>query len=523
MRASALFLLALSACATNVSAPQQAREVGRITDGEADFQAYFCPDDDTIGIEVAEIGKVIDARLADPGTWADGDNPYRIRYAVYNLRNDKVVDALVQARDAGVDVQVLVEDGQLDPERDWNWADEYLIDHGFAFAPDHRDLSADELDDYDLIGIGGSGLMHLKTRLFETPQRRALITGSMNPGDNAVFNEETFHLVLDERIIDRYVAAYDAVVADVDFDNVWDDDQGVNVLFSPERSGPAASTRILEWLQEEDEQILLMVFTLRDLTAPGVTDSLVDILGDKVAAGVPVYLISDRNQTDGWYDTTEDRLRDVGVVVYEATNDTTEFTAMHHKVAVLGRTDIRVITDAANWTKSGLGSSTSKSTNIESSLFVEPWHDEGRTGERYLAQFMRVLERYADQGAPEGEPGYDEVAERLLAQPGWPTSEVSFVLDEGHTSWGETMRVVGDQSALGMWGADSLGVPLWTDGDLYPTWMPAASASLPVGVPFEFKFVAEQWGAFRWESGDNRTGFVQPPVHGTQELRGSWK
>jgi hypothetical protein len=214
------------------------------------------------------------------------------------------------------------------------------------------------------------------------------------------------------------------------------------------------------------------------------------------------------------------------VTVYEVTNTFNEFTAMHSKVAVLGRTDIRVITDAANWSKSGLGSSTSKATNTESALFIEPHHDGGRLGRRYLAAFMRTLDRYADQSTADGEPHSSETAAELMALGGWPKGEIAFVADEAYTSWGESIRVLGDLPELGVWGSTSLGVPLWTDGETYPTWMPEHTIALPIGTAFEYKLVAEMDGAIRWEAGDNHLGVAMPPAWTADELaeyRGTWR
>lgn len=529
MSRSALLLSALlSGCSSRaVLLDAGPDDAGRWTEGTTGIEVMFCPDEDTVTVEVAEIQKVVDARKADPATYAEGENPYRIRYAVYNLRNPSIGYALADAEDAGVDVQVLIDADQLDPARDWNWVDDYLRnDRGWSYAEDHRDLSSADRATTDLIGIDGAGLMHLKTRLFETPDYRSVISGSMNPGDDAVFNDETFHLIHDLRIVEKYDAAFEGVLYGTGLHNSWDEGAGLNVLFTPEASGPLAGTALLSWLAEEDEQILLMVFSLRDLTAPGVSGSLVKILGDKVAAGVPVILITDRNQSDGFYDTTEDKLRAVGVQVYEARNHATEFTAMHHKVAILGRTDIRVVTDASNWSKAGFGSSTTRATNTESVLFVEPSYDGGKLGRRYLAQFLRVLERYADQSLVDGEAPFAEVAPDLMGREGWPWMPIGFVADEAWTTWGEGIRVVGDQPGLGMWGQEGLGVPMWTDAGLYPTWMAGEDLWLPVGTSFQYKLVAEQNGQLRWESGENQVGFAQPPAFGEGErleLRTSWR
>ncbi|MCA9610647.1 MAG: hypothetical protein KC619_33860 [Myxococcales bacterium] len=502
---------------------------------EAPLAALFAPDDPVVTVELAEIQTVRDARALDPNDYAEGENPFRIRYAVYNLRNPEIVDALADAADEGVDVQILIDADQLDPARDYNVADEALVARGFELVTDHRDLDDTTRRTADLIGIDTSGLMHLKTRIYETPDHAAVLTGSFNPGDNAVLNEETFHLIRDPALIARYTAAYESVLRGARIANTWDDAAAVNVLFTPSASGPRAGGRLLSWIEEEDELILLMVFSLRDITGEGHDRSLVEALGARAAAGVPVYVITDRKQSDGVdangqplyaNDGTEDRLRAAGVHVYEATNRRTEFTAMHHKVGIFGLTSIRVVTDAANWTFSGLGSSTRVARNYESQLFIDSARlDDGRTGRRYLAQWLRVLERYADESASDGEPSFAEVAATLQGLAGWPTQGVGFTAT-AETSFGESIYVRGDAPSLGAW--DGLGLPLETDGMRYPVWTSPATIALPLGATVEWKLTASYGDAasVRWERGPNRRAFVQPAALVASDalsLNGEWR
>lgn len=504
-------------------------------DLDARLEVMFAPSDPTVTAEVALIDRVRTARLSDAATYADGENPYRIRYAVYNLRNPVVVERLITAADEGVDVQILVEQDQLDPERDYNWAYPELIARGFEYAEDHRDLDDAGRDTADLVGIAGSGLMHLKTRLYETPDRRVLLTGSMNPGDDACQNDETLHVVNDEAVVAKYAEAYERVLRGEKHVNTWDDGAAINVLFTPETSGDRASGRILDWLADEDEQIVLMMFSLRDLTGPGVSGSLVSILGERVAAGVPVYVITDRKQSDGVdangvyissNDSTEDKLRSVGVHVYEVMNTSTPYTAMHHKVAILGRTDVRVITDAANWTKSGTGSASGAASNTESLLFIDSTAlDDGRTGRRYLAELLRVLEVYAPQQADA--PQYDEVLAEMQAASGWPVEPIRFRGDEVTTAWGERVWARGDLEALGEWGYVGDGVELFTDEATYPTWTAGEIVEIPLGTPLQWKLVAGYSpDAVRWETGLDRTATAAPaallPGDATT-IAGTWR
>jgi hypothetical protein len=133
------------------------------------LHTYFAPYDDPIQHELTLIREIIEAKKADPRTFPDGENPFQIQYAVYNLRNPDVVNALMDAARAGVDVQVLIEHHQLDPAKTWNTTDETLIAAGFEFSATHKGLNDAQKKELDLIGIQGSGLMHLKTRLFTRP------------------------------------------------------------------------------------------------------------------------------------------------------------------------------------------------------------------------------------------------------------------------------------------------------------------------------------------------------------------
>jgi len=474
-----------------------------------DLQVIFTPDEPALELELELIDQVQQACIDAGCSYAEGANPFTIRYAVYNLTHDDIADALVGAHDAGVDVQVIVEADKIDLS-DSGSAYSILSDGGFEVVEDHETLDASTTVSADLVGIDNYGLMHLKARMFATPDWEAMLTGSHNPQYSAMDNDETLHLVRDQDVIDSYADAIDTILADDDLENSWDDSAAVNVLFTPAVSGVRAGTRILEWLEDEDEQILLSVFALRDITAEDVDDSLVEILGAKVAEGVPVYVITDRKMSDGinadgsyWFsdDDTEQDLRDAGVTVFEVMNLESDYTAMHSKTAILGRTDLRIITDASNWSYSGLGSSSDLARNVESVLFIDSEElDGGRTGRRYLAWWLSVLARYEHQDTGES-IGYDDVFATLSARATWPTVEVGIEAHEGWTSWGEVVSVRGGAAELGAWGPG-----LELEATDYPSWSTTSSVELPIGSCFGWKLVAGMPGAetVRWEAGDDR-------------------
>jgi hypothetical protein len=511
-------------------------------DLERPLQVFFTPDDPAFTLELSLIDKVRALARAAGQTHPEGQNPFRIRYAVYNMTHDEIARHLAAAEGDGVDVQVLVESDQLTHE--WVAVDDIFRARGLEVALDHTALDAAARTSADLVGVKQDGLMHLKTRIFEAPGFQAVLSGSLNPNGSAGANEETLHLIRDPKLIARYVEGYEAVLDGKGLPNRWDEGAAVNVLFSPAAAGgQRAATRLLEWLAAEEEQILLMIFSLRNVSSPAHPHTLLEILKQKKSAGVPVYVITDRKQSDGIDldgnrvaadDWLEDSLRQAGIPVYEAVNDAAAlfgyrypYAAMHHKVAVLGRTKIRVITDASNWTAAALGSRKWPEKNVESQLFIDSDRLDGNaTGRRYLAQWLRVLARYAAQSEKiDGELPAAEVAKRLHALAGWPEVGLSFSA-RATTAMGEEIYAVGDRDELGRWGATGPGVRLATDGARYPEWSSVAPTMLPIGARLEWKLVARaQWGT-RWEAGANRVDVVGPRVCGADgggELRGVWR
>jgi len=441
--------------------------VGPLPEGcpSAGFTPLFTPDDPTTTLELREIDRVRNARQEDDGEYEEGANPYRIRYAVYNLSHKTILNRLTAAENDGVDVQVLIEADQL--HKEWNVVAKYFRDAGLEVVYDHRELDEQTRHTADLVGIKQKGLMHLKTRLFSAPGEVTLLTGSLNPNNSAGANEENLHFIRNPALLSAYAEAYNAQIEGRNMQNLWQEGEPVNVMFSPVKSGERAVDRLLQWVEEEDEQILIMVFSLRDLTGPGHPDSLVEILARKHAEGIPVAVITDRKQSDGvdmygvkvfWDDRADDKLREAGIPVYEAVNDASAYfdepypyAAMHHKSAVLGKTRIRVITDASNWTKAALGSYNKIAKNVESQLYIESADlDNNRTGLRYMGQWLKVLERYGWQSVEkdnEMEPA--ELVAQLTAHADWPTVTVRFTAI-AETEMGEEIFTLGDIPVLGL-------------------------------------------------------------------------
>jgi len=505
--------------------------------GDADFtgdlQVMFAPSEPVVTLELKWIDWVRDARKADPNDYVEGENPYTIDYAVYTLRNQQIVDHLADAEDDGVDVQILIESDQLGKDRAYNTIDEFMAFRGHEVVLSHKDLTDESRETADLIGIKHSGLMHTKIRIFSTPDDRVVLSGSFNAGSYAPFNDENIHLIRSPYLAERYAALFEALRYGGRAPNAWDDDEPVNLLFSRPSSGLRPGTRIFNWLEEEQELILLMVYSLRNITAVDHGErTLVDILADKVAAGVPVYAITDKKQSDQYSNDIEDLLRGVGVPTYEALNESQVFCAMHHKVAVLGRTRMRVISGSANWTKGGLGARNAISRNQETALFIDSSRlDDNLTGRRYLAEWLAVLERYAPQNAERGDPGpdYATIRDRLLDLSDWPDQPVRFTVLAAHTEDpAEQIRVLGDHALLGDWGATDAGHRLEAGMIDQTSWASPEPLDLPLGLDFEWKFGAylPSTEALRWEQGGNRPGRAAAAYFRPEqvlELQGYWR
>jgi hypothetical protein len=499
------------------------------TPKEPILKTWFAPYDDVKAPEMALIDEVIAARKTDPRTYAEGENPYKINYAVYNIRCPQTLEKLVEAERAGVDVQILIEDHQLDPAKDWNIADEYLVEHGFELVLDHKTLTPQQRKTADLIGIKRDTLMHLKSRIFSYPDpetgeiQRKLLTGSMNPGDHAADNDENLMLINDPRIVAKYAEMYEAVRDNKQIRNHFDNNAPINVMFT---GAPVSKTgnqqvaqKIFEWIDKEQEAIFLSVFSLRNITSPHDKQNLVEKLKAAQDRGVSVVVVTDKKQADGvdvegnrvtWDDPTDELLQKAGIPVYEALNDKTPFNAMHAKSAIFGLTDMKIITDTGNWTGAALGSrANNRPQNEESFLFVDSSKlDDNRTGMRYLGNFLNLLREYAPQNPDQ--PSANEMINKLASHPQWPRVPVDFSV-MATTFLGQDVYVTGDHPALGNWLKEGPGLKLNTQPGRYPFWESGGSLELPFGTEFQYKVIKRNPdGSVDWKAGENGFLIVDP-------------
>lgn len=411
----------------------------------ARFEAYFTPEDPAAKAELRLIENVIVGARADQQTYAAGENPHQIHYAVYNLRSSKVINKLIEAHQAGVEVRVLIEADQISPEREWNTVDEQFEAAGLKVIRSDRDIPQEERERAHLVGIDSNHLMHLKSRIFRSLDPttgqpvEVVLSGSMNPGDGASRNDENLNLIRDPGLVSLYEKKFQDVRRHKRTENVWDGERGINVLFTPAKSGPRPLEKLFEWIDAEDEFIGLSVFDLKDLESPKDKKKLTEKLIEAKARGVEVLVITDRKKSDGrdlagnriemyghfasnsWVDEDLER---AGIPVHEFINTTGPYNAVHSKAAVFGLNDMKVITGAGNWTRSGMGSGRKRARNEESFLFIESGRvDDGRTGRRYLSNMLGLLRKYDGQD-PEHGPAQGTI-EKLQALESWPKVDVS--------------------------------------------------------------------------------------------------
>ena len=404
------------------------------------FEAYFTPYEPAQKAELAALDTLLAARRADDTVYPEGENPYRIDYAVYNLRSKAVIKRLIEAAGSGVDVRVLVEADQISPERPWNTVDEQFEEAGLQVMRSDKNTSLAEREAATLVGIDSNHLMHLKARVlnWKNPEtgrpEQLVLSGSMNPGDGAARNDENLNAIRDPRIAKLYEEKVDAVLAHRRTDNVWNPDQAINVLFTPAKSGPRPIEKLFEWIDQEQEQILINVFDMKDIIDPASKKKLTEKLIEAKDRGVDVVVVTDRKKSDGrdaqgnrvemyghfasnsWVDEDLER---AGIPVYEFQNESGQYNAVHGKAAIFGRSQTKVLTGAGNWTRGSIGSGNKRARNEESFIFVDSGRLDGnRTGRRYMSNFLYLLRHYDHQNT-EHAPA-EELIAKLQSRPGWP-------------------------------------------------------------------------------------------------------
>ncbi len=376
--------------------------------------------------ELDSIARIIASKKANK------DLDHSIRYAVYNFASDwkDLWEAMIGARDAGVRVQVLVDEKQIG--RDYNHGIKKLQDAGFRWFPSQKNMTEEELESAELVGVTTDGIMHLKTRIFRAPDYTELYTGSFNPelgegtGVDCPNNDTLISFMNpDDWLLEKYDDKIDATLRDASVVNEWFDGEEFNVIFSPDE-GLQAIDKILEFMEAEQELILIDVFTLRNVMSYALNTTLLETLSRAKGRGVKIVVVTDANMNDARF--TSD-LRALQIPVFTCNNTVGMFHAMHNKNSVIGLGRPVVSTGSCNWSGSAMGSKyKAKAVNVEDTMFISERRDLAHA---YMSDILGVLRDYEGQQDPEATPSYGEVVADLSSIGGWSPVDVEFVVDAG--------------------------------------------------------------------------------------------
>ena len=370
--------------------------------------------------------------------------------AHYNIRMQPFLDKLVELAARGVVVKVAVD--EANSKQTWNTGDDFLEAHGIQVVRTKP--------------VGQTAIMHLKVTVIDG---KIAMAGSFNWNATAALaNDENMIVVRDQAVVQKYRDEVLEVLGEkkhsVDGGQAT---EAIALHFSPEEKLDAV---ISERIAAASESVDVAMFTL---TSGPVADAL--IAAQK--RGVRVRVVTERKQAEST--PIDEKIAASGALVIQAANHVGEFSAMHHKYAVID--GHLVITGATNWTYSG-------TRQNEEDLLVA---DIPELAAQYRKSFADLLHVYTgvDQADPPAKQG------GLLfhaIQPG--------------TQYGDRVVAVGDDPALGSWDP-SAGIEMHTSDDLFPSW--TGRLSLPAGRRIEFKFVTVRAGGeIAWEPGANRVATV---------------
>lgn len=256
-----------------------------------------------------------------------------IDIAIYELKDEAVIDALLDAHDRGVTVRMV---GDEDEASDLGYI---LLDE----AGVEQSLRTT------------SGIMHNK---FVVVDERVVWTGSTNLTHNGLYLNNNDAILLDSReLADEFTAEFEQMFVDGQFggrkddmnhtDSVVFNDGTVEFYFAPQHE-PVEVMKSL--LSEADHSALFMVFSM---THPELSDALIDLHAD----GVEVAGVLDKGQANPWY-SKDEVLAEAGVPIYLDGNENAIGFAggkLHHKALIVDAgtgSDPFVVTGSFNWSKS---------------------------------------------------------------------------------------------------------------------------------------------------------------------------
>ncbi len=407
----------------------------------------FAPFDDPGAMVLREIDAVIAAKRADPS------GRHTIHAAIFNINDPRIVDRVIVAHRAGVEVRLITDAKKLRPSATYLTGDDALLAAGVPLLG---------------IGHGGRAAMHLKVALFDG---KKVATGSANWEWGSSFeNHELMALFDDPAIVAAYAQRFERLAGGA----IGPREGSRDVVFGPDEE---PHRRLGALLDSAKHTIHLAMFTAKDFT----WDARQSLFAKLVAAkqrGVDVVLVTDEGVAEGSEyhgvttpdDPTDEWLEREGIRVVRADVPFAKYASMHHKFVVVDRETTAL--GAYNWYWD------SAFLNDEDVLFLR----DRAIAARFEGEVAELCRRY----------------DRAFDPSRWPAVQVTIEAEHRGSAWGESVLAIGEVAALGAWSPVRA---LTLTG--YPTWRGTLVA--PAGARIAWKLATRRAdGSIVWEQGDNR-------------------
>ncbi len=432
----------------------------------APTDVVFAPFDDPGRTMIAAIDEVIGRAQAAPG------ERHTLHLAMFNVTDDPLIDRLIAAHDAGVEVRVVFDGRKLRPWYTWFRGDDRLVAAGVPI----------------LGGFRPGGAMHDKIVMIDG---RRVATGSFNwePGARTD-NHEAMFTTGDAALVRAYADRFTMLAggAQMARGGAADPDGVASVSFAPDE----APYRILGRLIDRAARTIhVAMFTCKDVAYDdddGGPTSLFAKLAAARRRGVDVRVVVDHgvHEASEYHgiespdDPSDEWLEDQGIRVVRADNPRGRYASMHHKLTVIDGEV--VVAGAFNWYHDAAY------RNDEDQLVLR----DRVLATRVTGELIDLFRQY--------DPAWDPAE--------WPQVRVRFAVRDDRTRWGDQVAIIGDLPALGGWSASGgLSLAAWS----WPTW--TGDVVLPAGVHLNWKAITRRTdGSVEWEPGPDRRATVPTGV-----------
>ena len=334
---------------------------------------HFAPSEDLQSVVLSELAAAQDS----------------LHLAFFNIRLEEVGDQLRDSNVAGLDVQLVLDQKQMDEE--YNTLDDWMVEQGLDIVGLYNDAHED-------------ATMHNKFALIDG---RRVLTGSANYSYTALnVSDEDVLVIDDEAVAARFAEEFAELRATVDDDADHDEAPPIEVFFSPE---DRLDFEVALALAGAQESIHVKMFS-------SSLGALTDTLIEAIDRGVNVVYIADADQAAA--SDTDERLTAAGAHVKLVDREFPE--EVHNKLAVIdGR---QILTGSFNWTAMAAFYNYENVVKVTSEALAS----------RVEGEIVATLHRY--------EPGYDP------ADYGWPAGEqtVTVTLTNLTLTGDATVHIVAD-------------------------------------------------------------------------------